>query len=241
MAGARQAVRSIDLRAHRGCHMRMGALDVCPFVPLAGESEAAAVRAAHQLGARLAEELELPVYVYGLAARRSERRVLGHVRNLEFEQLRERVGSDPALGPDYGPHRLHPSAGAVAVGARHILVAYNIVLTTGDVALARRIARDVRASDGGIQGVQARGFLLEASGQAQVSMNLLGPRHPSLVEVFDRVVAMAQRSGVDVAKSELVGLAPRAVLTAAAAAHVRLRGYDPAAQVLEERLAACGL
>jgi len=219
----------------------MGALDVCPFVPLCATEPAVAVRAARTAGERLGAELDLPVFLYGEAAARPERRVLGAVRNLEFEQLAERVGVDEALRPDFGPERLHPTAGAVGVGARGVLIAYNIELASDDVGAARRIAKAVRHSDGGLPAVQARGFALAERGRAQVSMNLLDYRVTSVRTVFDAVVAEAAALGIEVEESELIGLVPEAALDAAAARHVRLRGFDPRAQVLEERLRAHGL
>ena len=241
VCGARAAIELIDLRAHRGVHMRMGALDVCPFVSLGTTDPAVAVAAARAAGQRLGDELSLPVFLYGSAATRPDRRVLGAVRNRQFERLGELVGGDAAFAPDFGPARLHPTAGAVGVGARGVLIAYNVELATDDVAAARRIAKTIRASDGGLPAVQARGFALAERGRAQVSTNLLDYRVTSIRQVFDAVVAEAVRLGVKVEKSELIGLVPETALDAATARHVRLDGFDPCAQVLEERLRAHGL
>lgn len=239
--GARDACRDIDLRQHRGVHMRMGALDVCPFVPLLATPMSVAVDAALAAGARFARELDLPVFLYGEAAARPERRVLGAVRNLEFERLGELVGRDDDYRPDLGPARLHESAGAVGVGARDLLIAYNIELRTEDVALARRIAKEIRASDGGLPAVQARGFALGSRATAQVSTNLLDYTVTSVCDVFDAVAARAAESGVEVEASELVGLVPEAAFDSGTARHVQLRDFDPRAQLLEERLRAHGL
>lgn len=239
--GARAAIEHIDLRGHRGVHMRMGALDVCPFVPLGATDPAVAVAAARAAGERLGREVGLPVFLYGDAATRPERRVLGAVRNLEFERLDELVGRDAAFAPDFGPARLHPTAGAVGVGARGLMIAFNVDLVTADVAAARRIAKAIRASDGGLPAVQARGFTLAERGRAQVSTNLLDYRITSIREVFDAVVAEASALGVDVEESELIGLVPEAALASDTVQHVRLREFDPRAQVLEERLRARGL
>ncbi len=236
LALARVACRRIDLRQHRGVHRRMGAMDVCPFVPLRDTPMPVAVAAAHAAGARVAQELDLPVFFYGEAARRSERRVLGAVRNLGFEALVERVGRDPAFAPDCGPPRMHRSAGAVAIGARPFLIAFNIDLATRDVALARRIATAVRERDGGLPAVQAMGFVLAARDCVQVSTNILDHTATSIRALFDRVASLAAAAGVQVARSELIGLAPAAALDAATAAHVGLLGFDAATHTVEGRL-----
>lgn len=238
VALAQVARARIDLRVHRGVHRRMGAMDVCPFVPLGATPMAAAIATAHAVGRRLGEELELPVFFYGAAATRPERRVLGAVRNLGFEALGDLVARDPAFVPDCGPARLHPSAGAVAVGARPFLLAFNVDLTTADVALARRIAAAVRERDGGLPRVQAMGFLLEARGCAQVSTNILDHEVTSLRTLFDRIAELAASAGAGVARGELIGLAPAAALDATTAAHIRLADFDPARHTVEGRLAA---
>ena len=239
--GAARAIEVIDLRDHGGVHMRMGALDVCPLVPLAGTAMAVAVETARLVAERLAGELDLPVFLYGHAAAQPRRRVLGAIRNYGFERLRELVGRDPEFDPDFGPRVLHESAGAVGVGARGILIAYNINLETDDVRVAADIAKRVRESSGGLPAVQARGFFLEGPCLAQVSMNLLDHAVTPVRAVYDAVAAAAREAGVGVRESELIGLVPEAALDAETAQHVRLRGFDPATQTLEERLRACGL
>ncbi len=238
--GAREAMQRIDLRHHRGEHKRMGAMDVCPFVPLAGASMQDAVATARAVGARIGAELALPVFLYADACARESRRKLGDFRNKEFEGLAQLVGSDPEYTPDFGPARLHPTAGAVAVGARKFLIAYNVNLRTSDVQVAKDIAKAVREKDGGFKAVQAMGFFLDDQQLAQVSMNLLDFETTSIRTVFDRVAALAQARGVAVAGSELVGLAPAAALDAATAAHVRLPAFEPAEQIVESRLRALG-
>lgn len=238
--GAREAMGRIDLRTHKGEHKRMGAMDVCPFVPLGSATMADAVATARQVGARLGKELGLPVFLYGEACTRESRRVLGNFRNKEFEGLQALVGGDPEYAPDFGPARLHPSAGAVAVGARNFLIAYNVNLRTDDVQVAKDIAKAVREKDGGFKKVQAMGFFLEDLGQAQVSMNLLDFTVTSIRTVFDAVAQKAAERGVEVAESELVGLAPAAALDAALARHIRLPDFDPAAQIVETRLKSMG-
>jgi glutamate formiminotransferase len=238
---AREAMGRIDLRQHKGEHKRMGAMDVCPFVPLQGAAMKDAVATARKVGARLGRELGLPVFLYGEAASRESRRVLGNFRNQEFEGLQALVGIDPEYQPDYGPARMHPTAGAVAVGARNFLIAYNVNLKTGDVQVAKDIARAVREKDGGLKRVQAMGFLLEDRNLAQVSMNLLDFRVTSIGTAFDEVARLAREKGVAVEESELVGLAPAAALDAATARHVLLRDFDPREQIVESRLKALGV
>ncbi len=241
LAAAAIAVAEIDLRQHRGVHRRMGALDVCPFIPIAGSDMALAISTARELGRRLAERFDMPVFLYGQACQREDRRALGSVRNLEFESLCKVLAVDPQYAPDFGPAAMHPSAGACAVGARDLLIAYNIRLRSSDLALARKIAAQIRERDGGLPGLQALGFLLPESGLIQVSTNLLDYRRCGLVEVFDRVAALAHAEGVEVEASELIGLAPAAALDESIAAHIRLPAFDAAEQILDRRLAAAGL
>lgn len=236
--GARAAVARIDLRQHQGEHKRMGAMDVCPFVPLAGSTMADAVAAARRAGERIADEVGLPVFLYAEAAQRDSRRKLGDFRNKQFEGLRELVGTDPDFAPDFGPGRLHESAGAVAVGARRFLIAYNVNLRTADVQVAKDIAKAVREKDGGLPKVQAMGFWLDDLQLAQVSMNLLDFETTSMRRVFDEVARLAAARGVQVAHSELVGLAPAAALDADTARHVLLDGFDPEQMIVEQKLAA---
>jgi len=236
VAGAREAMARIDLRQHEGEHKRMGAMDVCPFVPLGDTTMRDAVTAARRVGARLGEELQLPVFLYAEAAQRVERKKLGNVRNKQFEGLRELIATDPDYAPDFGPAKLHESAGAVGVGARNFLIAYNINLQTDDVQVAKDIAKAVREKDGGLPRVQAMGFWLDDLKLAQVSMNLLDFRQTSIPRVFDEVARRASAQRVDVVESELVGLAPSAALDDMIARHVRLRDYDPQQQIVEARL-----
>ncbi len=235
--GARAALLQIDLRGHKGEHKRMGAMDVCPFVPLAGASMADAVATAHAVGERIGRELQLPVFLYADACRRESRRVLGNFRNKEFEGLQALVGSDAEYQPDFGPARMHPTGGAVAVGARKFLIAYNVNLATRDVQIAKDIAKAVREKDGGFKKVQAMGFFLDDKQLSQVSMNLLDHETTSIRTVFDKVAALAAERGVQVAESELIGLAPAAAIDAALAAHIKLPRFDAGEQVVEAKLA----
>lgn len=248
------AIHEIDMAAHSGEHPRIGAVDVIPFVPLAATTMDDCVELAHGFGERIAERFDLPVYFYANAARRPERVKLADVRRGQYEGLREEV-SQRGREPDAGPARLHPSAGAVAVGARPFLVAYNINLASDDVELAKRIARRVRESGGGLPKVQANGFWIAELRRAQVSMNLLDFSVTPLWVVWDTVRDVAAEDGVELAESELIGLAPLAALLAVAdhagaptedtverrlalaAAYLRLRDFSPM-QALELRLEA---
>jgi glutamate formiminotransferase len=241
VALAALAVARIDLRGHEGVHRRMGAIDVCPFVPLAGATMATAVAAARTCAQRLASEVGLPVFLYGEAATRSERAVMSRVRNRGFEKLLELAPTDPLLTPDCGGPALHPSAGAAAVGARDVMIAFNVDLASADLAAARSIAAAVRESGGGLPRVQAMGFRLASRDRAQVSMNLHDYRITSLRAAYDRVAELAAAAGVAVEASELVGLAPAAALDAATARHVKLPAFDFARHTIEGRLRATGL
>lgn len=228
-----RAVALIDMNDHRGEHPRLGAVDVVPFVPITGVTMEEAVGLAFALGARIWEDLRLPVYFYAEAARRPERVRLPDIRKGEYEGLRAKM-ADPAWAPDVGEATPHPTAGAVLVGARRPLIAYNINLNTSDVSVARSVARAIRESSGGLPAVQAMG-VAAASGQAQVSINLLDAATTSMTRVFDAVRAEADRRGVAVAESEIVGLVPLDALLDVARAYLRLRDFDRA-QVLETQL-----
>jgi glutamate formiminotransferase len=200
------AEQLIDLTKHQGAHPRFGATDVVPFVPLRAADMPLCVDAAHALGARVAAELAIPVYFYEEAARSAERRNLAVVRAGEFEGLREVIERDPSRRPDEGPARIHPTAGAVAVGARAPLIAFNVNLAADDVELARRIAREVRERDGGLPRVKAIGLALDDG--VQVSMNLTDYRVTGILEAFAAVRTRAAAAGVSVSTSEIVGLVP---------------------------------
>ena len=248
------AIHEIDMEAHHGEHPRIGAVDVIPFVPLGSTTLDDCVEIARAFGRRLAARFELPVYFYAGAATRPERTKLADVRRGQYEGLREEI-SQNGREPDEGPARLHPSAGAVAIGARQFLIAYNINLASRDVELAKRIARRVRESGGGLPRVQANGFWIEELRRAQVSMNVLDFRTTPLWLVWDTVRDVAAEDGVELAESELIGLAPLASFLAvadragapsedpverrlaAAASYLRLRDFTPM-QALELRLEA---
>ena len=248
------AIHEIDMDTHRGEHPRIGAVDVIPFIPLAATTMDDCVDVARGFGQRIAERFDLPVYFYANAATRSERFKLADVRRGQYEGLRDEVAHH-GREPDAGPARLHPSAGAVAVGARPFLIAYNINLASEDVDLAKRIARRVRESGGGLPRVQANGFWIDELRRAQVSMNLLDFETTPLWLVWETVRDVAAEDGVALAESELIGLAPLAAFLAvadhagapsggtmerrlgAAAEYLRLRDFSPM-QALELRLEA---
>lgn len=234
--GARAAQQAIDLTRHRGAHPRMGATDVVPFVPLGRATMGHAVAAAERAAERIASELGIPTFLYGEAARAPARRDLAWVRKGEFEGLSQSVPTDPERVPDFGPRRLHPTAGASAVGARFFLIAYNVNLDTRDLTVAKRIAKEIREKDGGLPGVKALGFDLAERGLVQVSMNLVDYRRTSPAQVYDVIAAKAAALGVEVVESELVGLIPEAAVPPGFAERVRLAGFH-ADQVVEQRLA----
>jgi glutamate formiminotransferase/formiminotetrahydrofolate cyclodeaminase len=236
---ARLARDRIDLRTHAGAHPRMGATDVIPFVPLGDSTMEECVALSKRLGARIAGELSIPVYLYAESATRPERVKLASVREGQFEGIRDAIGKDPARAPDFGPPAVHPSAGATAVGARFFLIAWNVNLETRDLALAKAIAKEVREKDGGFPGVQAMGLDLPAKGRVQVSMNLLDFRKTGMRTLFLRIAKRAKAKGVAVADSEIVGLVPRAAVHQVVAQALRLDA-PLAPQVVEDNLAAGG-
>ena len=231
-----RAAALIDMQLHHGQHPRIGATDVLPFIPLNGATLEQCIELARVVGQRIGEELAIPVYLYGAAARRLDRRALPDVRRGEYEGLRSTIATDPMRVPDFGPAQLG-SAGATAVGARAPLIAYNIYLTSSDVRIARRIARAVRGSSGGLRHVQALGLLV--NGRAQVSLNILDYRATPLHRILDMVAREAAAYGVMLAESELVGLIPADALLDAARFYLRLHDL-PDRQILEERLRQTG-
>lgn len=220
----RQAVASMDLRVHAGVHPRIGAADVVPFVPLAGVTLDDCARIAQRTGRRIWEELGVPVYLYEAAALRPECRNLADIRRPGF-----------AHNPDFGGAARHPSAGAVVVGARKFLVAFNVNLATADVAIARHIARTVRASSGGLPAVKAMGVMLASRNLAQVSMNLTDFEQTSVRQAFEAVCIEAARYGIGIAGSELIGLIPQKALDPADLPLLRIENFTPS-MILENRL-----
>jgi len=253
-AAAAIALDWIDLRVHEGQHPRIGAVDVVPFVPLEGTTMADCVALARAFGERAAERFSIPVYLYAEAATRPERRVLSDIRKPQFEGLAALIdGAEYA--PDFGPPRVHPTGGAMVVGARPFLIAWNINLESKDLALAKRIASTIRERNGGLPRVQALGLFLEDLDCAQVSMNLLDHSVTPMWRVWEEVERLAAEAGVGLRESELIGLAPLSAFTNVAdhlalpsdglveerirraAAWLRVRNFTPT-MALELRLAA---
>jgi glutamate formiminotransferase / formiminotetrahydrofolate cyclodeaminase len=222
----------IDLDNHTGEHPRLGATDVVPFVPLSGANMDDCIAMAKRLGERVASELDIPVYLYEAAAMRPERANLENIRRGQYEGLKAEIESNPERQPDFGPAKLGP-AGATVIGARNPLIAYNVYLTTDEVEIAKKIAKAIRNSSGGLRHVKALGLLVE--GRAQVSMNLTNFRETPIARVVETIRREAQRYGVGIHHSELVGLIPQEALVDAAVWYTQLDAFDKE-QVLESRL-----
>lgn len=233
--GVEVASRLIDLTQHRGNHPRMGAVDVIPFVPLSGCELKECVALARQVGEVIGTHLGIPVYLYEEAATRPERKNLADLRRGEFEGLRELIGKDPQRRPDFGPDAIHPTAGCTAVGARMPRIAFNVNLGTSDIAIATEIAKAVQGSSGGLSGCQALGIPLPERNQVQVSMNMVNYKDTPLHRAFELVRSEAERYGVPVVGSEIVGLVPMDALVGVARHYLRLEGFA-SDQVLEKRL-----
>jgi len=238
-AAVGRALELIDMEQHTGAHPRIGAIDVVPFVPLGTTRMEECVDLARRFGEQIARAFELPVYLYGEAALRPDRRRLADVRRGQYEGLKAELGVDPERDPDYGPRRPHPRGGAVAVGARKPLIAFNVNLATDDLTIAQHIAETIRESSGGLPAVQAMAVQLENPGQpryAQVSMNLVDWERTGIARVVNEVRRLARQFGADIDHCELVGLAPAGALLEVAADTLGLRGFS-ADQALELRLA----
>ncbi len=232
-----KAAERIDLRSHTGEHPRMGATDVVPFIPIAETSMVECVALARALGERVGRELAIPVFLYEAAATRPDRENLAEVRRGEFEGLAKEIGTNPDRRPDFGPDAIHPSAGAIAIGARMPLIAYNVNLGTRDVSVAKKIAKAIRFAGGGLRYVKAMGFELKDRGLTQVSMNLVNYRETPIHRAFAMVEREAARYGVPVVASEIVGLVPEDALIESADFFLQLENFQPN-QILENRLRA---
>lgn len=233
--GSEVASKLIDLTTHKGNHPRMGAVDVIPFVPISGCDMKDCVALAKEVGAEIGGTLGIPVFLYEEAATRPDRKNLADVRRGEFEGLRERIGTDPDRVPDFGPNAIHPTAGCVAVGARMPLVAFNVNLGTSDVEIAKKIAKAIRGSSGGLVGCKALGITLADPGRVQVTMNMVNYKDTPLHRAFELIRIEAERYGVPIVGSEIVGLVPMDALVGVARHYLRLEGFK-SDQVLEKRL-----
>jgi glutamate formiminotransferase len=233
------AAELIDMRQHRGVHPRLGATDVLPFIPISGVTMEDCVALAHSAGERIARELSIPVFFYERAALKPDRVNLEDVRCGALELLREQIAVEPSRVPDVGPRVVHESAGAIAVGARPFLIAFNINLKSSDVLMARAIARAVRARHGGLPFVKALGFELASRGLAQVSMNLVNYEETGIAQAYDAVKREATKLGVEIFSTEIVGLVPEKALDKDAEYFQKLENLA-ADKILENRIRQCG-
>jgi glutamate formiminotransferase len=233
-----KATELIDLNVHKGEHPRIGATDVIPFIPISEVTMAECVALAKQLGEEIADKLGIPVYLYEEAATRPERRDLGNIRKGQYELLKHEIVHNPARKPDYGPCKLHPTAGATAVGARMPLIAYNVNLGTDRLEIAKKIAKAIRNKDGGLRYVKAVGVDIKDKGYVQVSMNLVNyPRTP-IFRALELIKSESRRYGVPIIGSEIVGLIPMDALIDAAEYYLQLDNFDKSQQILERKLQA---
>src|SRR5437868_10203932 len=233
--GVGKASELIDLNNHAGAHPRMGAADVVPFIPIDGVSIEDCVAMANYVGEQIWHRYQIPVYLYESAAKIPERQGLENIRRGQFEGIRDEIATNPARRPDFGDARVHPSAGATVVGARKFLIAYNVFLNTPDVEIAKKIAKAVRFSSGGMRFVKGAGFLVR--GLAQVSMNLTDFEQTPIHRVFEMVKREAARYGVMPVSSEIVGLIPKKALEQAAEWFLQVENFD-SSLILENRLGA---
>jgi glutamate formiminotransferase / formiminotetrahydrofolate cyclodeaminase len=233
--GVGKAAEVIDLTQHQGAHPRMGAADVVPFIPIDGVTIEDCVAMAQHVGAEIWKRFQIPVYLYEAAARTPERTNLENIRRGQFEGIRDEIATNPARRPDFGEPRVHPTAGATVVGARKFLIAYNVFLNTPDAEIAKKVAKAVRFSSGGMRFVKGAGFLVR--GMAQVSMNLTDFEQTPVHRVFELVKREAARYGVMPVSSEIVGLIPKKALEQAAEWFLQVENFD-SSLILENRLAA---
>ncbi|HKO98760.1 MAG TPA: glutamate formimidoyltransferase [Pyrinomonadaceae bacterium] len=238
VTAVRVAAEMIDMRQHRGEHPRLGATDVLPFIPIHGVSMDDCVVIAHEAGRRIAQELSIPVFFYERAALKSDRVNLEDVRRGALELLREQIAVEPARAPDVGPLVVHETAGAIAVGARPFLIAFNVNLGTSDVTIARSIARTVRARHGGLPFLKALGFVLSTRGLVQVSMNLVNYEATGMAQAYNAVRDAASRLGVEIVGTEIVGLVPEKALDRNAEYFQKLENLSEE-KILENRIKAC--
>ena len=234
----RRAAVLIDMRTHQGEHPRLGATDVLPFVPISGVTIDDCVKLAHDAGKIIARDLAIPVYYYERAALRPERANLEDVRRGALELLREQITTNPERAPDEGLPQVHDSAGAIAIGARPFLIAFNVILRSNDIAIARQIAKTIRARNGGLPFVKALGFELETRGLVQVSMNLVNYEVTGMTDAYNAVNHEAARLNVDIESAEIVGLIPLNALDQHAPYFPKLENFSES-KILEHRINQC--
>ncbi len=232
-AAIKVATRVINMEKHQGEHPRIGATDVVPFVPVSGVTMKECITLANHLAKRVTRELKIPVYMYEAAATRPDRVNLADVRRGQYEGLKAEIATDKSRKPDYGPTRLHPTAGAMVVGARKYLIAYNVNLNTPNIEVAKKIAAKIREKDGGLPGVKALGF--KVGKVAQVSMNLVDFAQTNIDEVYGQIAKLAKRYKVEIKNSEIYGMIPLEALVRMAQTSLKAAGFK-AEQVLEKRL-----
>jgi glutamate formiminotransferase/formiminotetrahydrofolate cyclodeaminase len=230
-----KATELIDMNKHKGEHPRLGATDVVPLIPIAGISMDECVKLAHELAREVAEKLNIPIYLYEGAATRPDRINLAEIRKGEYEGLRKQIETNPDRKPDYGPTKMHPTAGATVIGARMPLIAFNVYLETKDVKVAKKIAQAIRFGDGGLRYVKALGFAIKERGLVQVSMNLVNYLGTPIFRVFEMIKSEADRYGVSIVSSEVVGLTPMEALVNVADFYLKLENFRKE-QILENRL-----
>jgi glutamate formiminotransferase len=237
---AQKSVELIDLNVHKGEHPRMGAVDVIPFIPVAGVTIQDCAKLAEKLGERIGRELNIPVYLYDHAARKPERKDLANVRKGQFEGLKDLIGKDETRRPDFGPNHIHATAGAVAVGARQQIVNFNLNLDTADMTAGKDIAKRVRASGGGLPAVRGKEIELAARKQVQISTVLTDYKTTSMKKVVIQTARLAAEHNAKIVTTEIVGLLPRQALVDFALETLQLENFDPDVQILENRLDAVG-
>ena len=230
-----KATELIDMEKHQGEHPRMGATDVVPFIPISGMTMQDCILLAEELGKEVGEKLQIPVYLYEAAAKKPERTNLAEVRKGEYEGMKAEIATNPDRKPDFGPARMHPSAGATAIGARMPLIAFNVYLGTPYVGIAKKIAKVIRFSGGGLRYCKALGFEIKEKNLAQISMNLVNYPQTPIFRVFELIKAEAERYGVPIIASEIVGLTPLNALLDVSEYYLRLENFKKE-QVLENKL-----
>ncbi|MFA5794170.1 MAG: glutamate formimidoyltransferase [Candidatus Brocadiia bacterium] len=234
-SACKKASELIDLTKHKGEHPRMGATDVIPFIPIREIAMGDCIKIARQVGQDIGVKLGIPVYLYEEASTRPERKNLANVRKGEFEGLSEEIGKNPERTPDFGPNRIHPTAGATVVGARMVLVAFNVNLASNDLILAKKIAKTIRESSGGMPNVKALGLMLHDRNIAQISMNLTNYKVSSPKMVFDRIKQLAGESGAKILESELIGLAPQETFQGTSPQELKIANFS-SDQIIENRI-----
>jgi glutamate formiminotransferase/formiminotetrahydrofolate cyclodeaminase len=233
--GYKKAAELIDMSTHTGGHPRMGACDVCPFIPLGDTTEEEAIELAHKLGQKVGEELKIPVYLYEKAATSPKRRNLANVRQGQYEGIRDTIETDPARKPDYGPAKMNIKSGSTAIGVRFFLVAFNVYLDSNNIEIAQKIADAVRSIKGGYRFVKAMGVEIKERNQVQISMNLVDFSRTPVFRVFETIKSEAARYGVNVVSSEIVGMIPNDALVAVSDFYLRFEHFSKE-QILEEKL-----